>query len=401
MENNGEIPSAYENFDRGDVESKKTSPKGKKIFIVSAIIIAVFVVLGSVFLSINLSGSDTDDKPLGKRVEVEGVDSKTLEVDSDWLSRKKRERAERRAAEERAEQEAAIALQKRLEKEAAEKARRDSEIANNPVNLPQPVNEPEPKPVPVLVQENTQNSKPPTPEQRKMMGGVMINHTSTSAENNELGGTEYNESYTSQSFKKGTAYRRSEELMNFLLIHGTNIPCFLYQQIISDYGAQITCRVSQDVYSANGRFLLVERGSTVTGEQTVELQPGKSRVFTTWRDIETPNGVSITIDSLGTGKLGAAGHEVWVDNHYPERFGGAILLSFVDDAFNALANTTSSNGSEISFESSTNTAEGIAEKALESSINISPTGYSKLGQRINILVARDIDMSSVYGVTYE
>ncbi len=71
---------------------------------------------------------------------------------------------------------------------------------------------------------------------------------------------------------------------------------------------------------------------------------GKSRIFTNWADIETPLGVSIQIDSLGTGALGASGHEAWVDNHFAERFGGAILLSFVDDALGALSAQASKNG---------------------------------------------------------
>ena len=40
----------------------------------------------------------------------------------------------------------------------------------------------------------------------------------------------------------------------------------------------------------------------------------------------------------------------------------------------------------------------MAEIALENSINIQPTGYALQGQLVNILVARDIDFSSIYSV---
>ncbi|MGD6739552.1 hypothetical protein ACP5PY_25755 [Photobacterium leiognathi subsp. mandapamensis] len=42
----------------------------------------------------------------------------------------------------------------------------------------------------------------------------------------------------------------------------------------------------------------------------------------------------------------------------------------------------------------------MASKALENSINIPPTGYVPIGTRLNILVARDIDMSNVLPPRY-
>ncbi|WP_021019892.1 hypothetical protein [Vibrio gazogenes] len=51
----------------------------------------------------------------------------------------------------------------------------------------------------------------------------------------------------------------------------------------------------------------------------------------------------------------------------------------------------------MSFSNSTNTAGNIAKESLKNGIYISPTGYTKTGQKIHILVARDVDMSGVYG----
>jgi len=203
------------------------------------------------------------------------------------------------------------------------------------------------------------------------------------------------DSLTTADFTNGVAYKRKSGGLDFLMIHGTSIPCALVTQIISDYEGIVKCQVIQDVYSANGSALLVERGSSISGTQKVALEQGKSRIFTNWSTIETPHGVSIRIDSLGTGALGAAGSEAWVDNHYAQRFGGAILLSFVDDALGALSEKLSSKD-DVQFDNSTQNASDMAAKALDSSINIAPTGYAYIGQRINILVARDIDMSGVY-----
>lgn len=288
----------------------------------------------------------------------------------------------------------------RLAKEEAARKKAEDDAIANPPPVTRTTNTPprEPtQPAPVVERNSNKSSNknvPPTPEQRKLSGSVMVNYAGDKSAKSSQN-REFDKRFNASSFADGSVALRKAGALDFLLIHGTAIPCALYTQIISDYEGFVTCRVTQDVYSANGAALLVERGSMVSGTQKVAMELGKARIFTNWADIETPKGVSIRIDSLGTGALGASGHEAWVDNHFSERFGGAILLSFVDDALGALS-ASASKDSEVQFDNSTKNASDMASKALEASINIAPTGYSYIGQRINILIARDIDMSSVY-----
>ncbi len=243
-------------------------------------------------------------------------------------------------------------------------------------------------------QSNRKNKKQGmTAEERKMQGSILVSVRGSQAE--PKAPKNFSQAFNASTFEDGKAGLRPDGSMDFLLVHGTSLPCALYTQIISDYEGFVTCRITQDVYSANGAALLIEKGSLVSGTQSVALEAGKSRVFTSWADVETPLGASIRIDSLGTGPLGASGIEAWVDNHYQERFGGAILLSFVDDALGALSEKLANNGG-VGVDNSTKNGSDMASKALEASINIQPTGYAFIGQRINILVARDIDMSSIY-----
>ena len=248
---------------------------------------------------------------------------------------------------------------------------------------------------PTPTPKTTSNKELPiTPAQRKMTGRVVINVGGNSSPLS-LPSSTFSQSFNAFSFENGKASLRKEGSLDFLLQHGMSLPCALYTQIISDYEGFVTCRITQDVYSANGAALLVEKGSLVSGTQSVAMVQGKARIFTSWADIETPLGVSIRIDSLGTGQLGAAGIDAWVDNHFKERFGGAILLSFVDDALGALSDKLA-NSDGVEFDNSTENGSDMAAKALDGSINIKPTGYAFIGQKINIIVARDIDMSSVY-----
>ena len=98
--------------------------------------------------------------------------------------------------------------------------------------------------------------------------------------------------------------------------------------------------------------------------------------------------------------MGSSGTDAYIDNHYGQRFGGAVMLSFIQDAIATAANAAQKNKSTYSFDNSEDNAESMAEKALENSINIPPTGYVLPGTVINVIVAQDIDFSSVYTVKY-
>ncbi|OSI22825.1 TrbI/VirB10 family protein, partial [Neisseria dumasiana] len=59
-------------------------------------------------------------------------------------------------------------------------------------------------------------------------------------------------------------------------------------------------------------------------------------------------------------------------------------------------NRRSSKGTDVSFESTTESAQDLATEILKNSINIPPTGYVNQGTEIMIFAARDVDFSGVY-----
>lgn len=180
----------------------------------------------------------------------------------------------------------------------------------------------------------------------------------------------------------------------YLLEHNTYTRCVLYTEIITDQPGLIECRLTQPLYSADGSIILAEAGDRLTGEQHVSVKPGQARVFTAWTELETTTGVRVKLNSLGAGAMGASGTAAWIDNHYAQRFGGAVMLSFIQDALQSAANATSN--SQYSVNNSESNAEDMASKALDNTINIPPTAYILPGTVINVIVARDIDFSPVF-----
>lgn len=188
---------------------------------------------------------------------------------------------------------------------------------------------------------------------------------------------------------------------NRVISKGAQIDCALTTRVVTDISGFASCIVTSNVYSANGRTLLVERMSEVQGEYGASGQPGQRRVFVLWTRIRMPGGVTIDLNSPSTDSLGAAGMDGLLDNRWWERIGSAYMLSFYKDimAYEIAKNTNSNtSGGATVLQNTTQTSSGLAEKVLAQSINIKPTLYANQGDRVAIYVARDLEFKEVYDV---
>ncbi|PLX76762.1 MAG: hypothetical protein C0607_03625 [Azoarcus sp.] len=188
---------------------------------------------------------------------------------------------------------------------------------------------------------------------------------------------------------------------NMILPKGRTIDCGLSIRLVNEVAGMASCVLTQNVYSDNGRVVLLERGSEATGEYVAAMAQGQRRLFVLWTRIKTPAGVVINLNSPAADGLGTSGMDGYVDNHWWERLGAAFLLSMVQDAIAfKTAEATGGGGSQgvAVFQNSSQTGNRMAEKVLESTINIKPTLYKNQGDRGTIFVARDLDFGSVYAL---
>ena len=171
------------------------------------------------------------------------------------------------------------------------------------------------------------------------------------------------------------------------------LPCVLDTAIESDLPGPLLCHLPGPVYSPKG-VLLMEAGTQVIGRYESMGKNGGSRLLAVSTYAHTPNGIWVPLagnpmaDDLGrTGFAGA------VDNHYLERFGGAVILSLTESGLGIVQAAVSKGGNTYI---STDSANNLAEQILQAQIDIAPTFSKHQGETIAIWLTTPIDFSDSY-----
>ncbi len=178
-----------------------------------------------------------------------------------------------------------------------------------------------------------------------------------------------------------------------LLAKGTFIDCTLETAIDSTLPGMTTCITGTDTFSADGTVVLLPRGTQLIGQTRGRVRQGMARVFVIWTEARTPSGVIVRLDSPSTDALGRSGLGGSVNRHFWERFGAALLVSTLTGVVQS--RVESSSGTVIVDPTA---GEEVLAQTLRANEDIAPTITVPNGQRIEVLVARDIDFRPVYAL---
>ncbi|MBD9561097.1 type IV secretion system protein VirB10 [Ensifer sp. ENS03] len=204
-----------------------------------------------------------------------------------------------------------------------------------------------------------------------------------------------------------TAKARQIERIDAMIPEGTLIPGILETAINSDLPGQIRAITSQDVYSFDGRRVLIPTGTRLIGEYQSEVTRGQKRIFVIWTRLLRDDGVSVRLNSIGADSLGRSGLTGHVDNKWRERFGSAIMLSVVgagasfltgygsDQAFGD-DDSDAQRGEELARETITETFSDMANQVLGENLRIPPTISVSQGERVFVYVRQDLDFGAMY-----
>jgi type IV secretion system protein VirB10 len=198
---------------------------------------------------------------------------------------------------------------------------------------------------------------------------------------------------------------RARRLRNpeMTVTQGTMIPCVRETPINSQLPGFVRCVVPEDVMGTTGNVTLIDRGTRIVGQIQNGVSHGQNRAFVLWTRLETPDHVVVELGSPGTDSLGTNGVQLDMNTNFWARFGGAIMLSFIDAGLQAAAIGLSqaangSNGQSVSFIQLQGGGRNAAAHALDATVNIPPYGTSPQGMPEAVFVARDLDFSRVWDI---
>lgn len=229
-----------------------------------------------------------------------------------------------------------------------------------------------------------------------------------------VAGEDRNSKYLAAASAMGdrSAQARQIKRIDAMIPEGTLVPGILETAIVSDLPGQIRAITSQDVYSFDGRRILIPTGTRLIGEYQSEVTRGQKRIFVIWTRLLRDDGVTVRLNSIGTDSLGRSGLTGLVDNKWRERFGSAILLSIVGAGSSYLTGYGGSSGSgssgsdngssdsdraaDLARQTIAQTFSDMANQALSDSLSIPPTISVHQGERVFVYVRQDLDFSAMY-----
>lgn len=305
--------------------------------------------------------------------------------------------------------------------------------ADNIIQLPEPPEENKeptdttefdvpPPPVAVQTAEEKQQPAEAFPK-RYLSKQIIVDSAKADAENGSLAGSsseggptvageDRNSKFLASASAIGDRSAKARQIgrIDAMIPEGTLIPGILETAINSDLPGQIRAITSQDVYSFDGRRVLIPTGTRLIGEYQSDITRGQKRIFVLWTRLLRDDGVSVRLNSIGTDSLGRSGLTGIVDNKWRERFGSAILLSIVGAGSSYLAgygsnqySTNSGNresdsdrAAELARETIAQTFSDMANQALGENLRIPPTISVHQGERIFVYVRQDLDFSAMY-----
>jgi type IV secretion system protein TrbI len=190
----------------------------------------------------------------------------------------------------------------------------------------------------------------------------------------------------------------------YRVAEGTIIDAVLTNRLDGGTSSPVNCMVTNALYSADGRRVLVPAGARILGETRAVEGWGETRLAVSFHRIVMPDGSTVPLDHFrGLNQLGDAGLRDRVDRHYWSTFGGAAAVGLVGGLSQLLGNVALGSGdgdrTVIVAGGSADAASQAAAQTLSQFLNRMPTITIREGHRVKVYVTRDVDLPEWTGNT--
>lgn len=176
-----------------------------------------------------------------------------------------------------------------------------------------------------------------------------------------------------------------------MITEDMRIPAILEDSINSQIPGRAIAVINRDVYSANGKFVVLPAYSKIIcAYESLEKQ-GQTRLALKCRRIIRPDGVSITlIDAQAADQMGRNGLVGKIDYRLWQRYGGAFLVAGISAIAQAGSGMTRSRAVDQGATNLSQNLGQVTSQFLEEAIDIKPVITIAAGSRIQIIPQNDI-----------
>ena len=179
-----------------------------------------------------------------------------------------------------------------------------------------------------------------------------------------------------------------------LLPKGAFIDCTLETAIDSTLPGMTTCVMATDTFGADGKVVLLERGTKLIGETRGQVQQGPGAGV---------RAVDRGAHACGCRRAARIARRRRTRARRSCRRGQPSLLGAlrrgdagIRDRWRRAAAVQSSRNGNGTVIVDPSASQGVMTEVLKGTVNIPPTVTKQNGERIQVLVARDMDFRSVY-----
>ena len=182
----------------------------------------------------------------------------------------------------------------------------------------------------------------------------------------------------------------------YSLIEGAKIPVVMLTAISSDLPGPCRAAVEYDVYdSITASNKLIPAGSTVICSYNSETAVGQDRLMLAFTRLIFPNGTSVALGGMeGGDEQGKIGAKAEVNTRFWSRFGSSLMIAGISTLTQGIlpigAGTTINMPGSSSSGAGTQALGEVAKKSFERNLNIKEELSLSPGDRLRVIVTRDM-----------
>ncbi|CAM5523747.1 type IV secretion system protein VirB10 [Thauera mechernichensis] len=152
-----------------------------------------------------------------------------------------------------------------------------------------------------------------------------------------------------------------------------------------------------DVYdSVRSSTLMIPKGSKLIGQYNADIRIGQERMMAAFSRIIRPDGSSINLAGMpGADQIGQAGLHGDVNNHFWKMFSSSFLIAGVSWLFDKNSDNrviVNNSTTQTPMEMTGEILKDISKTILDRNTSIPPTITVEKGQKLNIIVNKDISI---------